>query len=208
QMQGQHESPEVVQAPGIMGRAKTAQKFVTHSIDLDGGIDYALQQLHDLKPGDRLLLSGNLLVARDAAHLKWHELILQGKDLPEYLLHYPIYYAGPAATPPGKVIGSFGPTTAQRMDPYGVELMSRGASRITLAKGNRAPSWAEACKTYGGFYLGTIGGAAALIAEENILESEVLDYPELGMEAVRRIRVRDLLAFIIIDDRGQDLYRS
>jgi len=166
----------------------------------------ALEDLRGATAGDRILLSGYLLVARDAAHLKWHEAILRGAALPEYLTKYPIYYAGPAATPEGKVIGSFGPTTAQRMDTYGEELMSRGASLITLAKGNRTKAWAEACKTYGGFYLGTIGGAAALIAEENILESEVLDYPELGMEAVRRIKVQDLLAFVIIDDQGRDLY--
>jgi fumarate hydratase class I len=175
-------------------------------INLDRGIQEALQDLRGAAVGDRLLLSGYLLVARDAAHLKWHEAIQRGEPLPEYLTRYPIYYAGPAATPEGKVIGSFGPTTAQRMDSYGDELMSRGASLITLAKGNRTKAWVSACKTYGGFYLGTIGGAAALIAEENILESEVLDFPELGMEAVRRIRVQDLLAFVIIDDQGRDLY--
>ncbi|AEJ19336.1 FumA C-terminus/TtdB family hydratase beta subunit [Gracilinema caldarium] len=175
-------------------------------INLDQGIKPALEALRGTRAGDRLLLSGYLLVARDAAHLKWHEALLRGETLPEYLTKHPIYYAGPAATPRGKVIGSFGPTTAQRMDSYAEELMSRGASLITLAKGNRTKAWAEACKTYGGFYLGTIGGAAALIAEENILESEILDYPELGMEAVRRIRVQDLLAFVIIDDQGRDLY--
>jgi len=186
---------------GAVVEAASARK-----INLDRGINEALQELRGAAAGDRLLLSGYLLVARDAAHLKWHEAIQRGEPLPEYLTRYPIYYAGPAATPEGKVIGSFGPTTAQRMDSYGDELMSRGASLITLAKGNRTKAWVRACKTYGGFYLGTIGGAAALIAEENILESDVLDFPELGMEAVRRIRVQDLLAFVIIDDQGRDLY--
>lgn len=183
-----------------------AESPVLRRINLDRGMKEALEALRGASAGDRLLLSGYLLVARDAAHLKWHEALQRGEALPEYLKRYPIYYAGPAATPEGKVIGSFGPTTAQRMDTYAEELMSRGASLITLAKGNRTKAWREACKTYGGFYLGTIGGAAALIAEENILESEVLDFPELGMEAVRRIRVQDLIAFVIIDDQGRDLY--
>ncbi len=183
-----------------------SDKLNVRTIDLDQGIEKTLEALRGSAAGDRVLLSGNLLVARDAAHLKWHETIQRGEKLPDYVAMYPIYYAGPASTPEGKVIGSFGPTTAQRMDAYGDELMSRGASLITLAKGNRTKTWREACKKYGAFYLGTIGGAAALIAEENILESELLDYPELGMEAVRRIRVRDLLAFVIIDDQGRDLY--
>jgi len=182
------------------------KKAEIRHISLDQGLKGALETLRGAAAGDRILLSGNLLVARDAAHLKWHEALKRGETLPDYLTKYPIYYAGPAATPDGKVIGSFGPTTAQRMDTYAEELMSRGASLITLAKGNRTKAWRDACKTYGAFYLGTIGGAAALIAEENILESEILDFPELGMEAVRRIRVQDLLAFIIIDDQGRDLY--
>jgi fumarate hydratase class I len=125
-------------------------------------------------------------------------LIAEGKELPPYVFSHPIYYAGPAATPPGKIIGSIGPTTAQRMDPYAEELMSRGASLITVSKGNRSPAFAAACKKYGGFYLGAIGGAAALPAEENILSQELIDYPELGMEAVRLIEVRDFPTFIII----------
>lgn len=183
----------------------TTETKGVRSIDLDRGMAAALQDLRGSAAGDRILISGNLLVARDAAHLKWHEALLRGEALPDYLRIYPIYYAGPAATPEGKVIGSFGPTTAQRMDPYGEELMSRGASLITLAKGNRTKVWVDACKKYGAFYLGTIGGAAALIAEEHILESEILDYPELGMEAVRRIRVRNLPAFVLIDDRGNEI---
>jgi fumarate hydratase class I len=117
--------------------------------------------------------------------------------LPDYLMRHPVYYAGPARTPDGYVIGSFGPTTAQRMDEYLDELMSRGASLVTLAKGNRAESVVRACAKYGGFYLGTIGGAAALIAKEHIVASEVIDFAELGMEAVYRIRVREMPAFIL-----------
>jgi fumarate hydratase class I len=175
-------------------------------IDLDRPIKEVCRELSGFKAGDRLLLSGRLLVARDAAHLKWHGLIGEGRELPEYLFKYPIYYAGPAATPPGRIIGSLGPTTAGRMDGYAVEFMSRGASLITLAKGNRSALWRESCRAYGGFYLGTIGGAAALLAGEHVRTCELIDYPELGMEAVRLITVKDLPAFIIIDDKGGDLY--
>lgn len=194
-------------AAELVGRASAEADAGLPRIDLDRPMAEIRAQLGKLAVGDRMLLSGRLLVARDAAHLRWHALIREGKPLPAYLRDHPIYYAGPADTPEGKVIGSFGPTTAQRMDPYGEELMSRGASLVTLAKGNRAGSWADACAAHGGFYLGTVGGAAALLAEENILESEVLDYEELGMEAVRRIRVDRLMAFLLVNDRGEDLYR-
>ena len=117
-----------------------------------------------------------------------------------------ICYAGPAPSPPGGVIGSFGPTSAQRMDDYLPESMARGASLVTLAKGDRSASAAAACRAHGGFYLGTIGGAAAWLAKEHVLESEVIDCAEFGMEAVRRIKVRDLPAFVVIDDKGNDLY--
>ncbi len=175
-------------------------------IDLDRPMAEIRAALSSLPVGSRVTLSGRLLVARDAAHLKWHNLLKAGLPLPGYLALHPIIYAGPADTPPGRVIGSFGPTTAQRMDEYADELMSRGASLVTLAKGNRGPALVKACAAYGGFYLGTIGGAAALIADENILESEVVDYPELGMEAVRLIRVKDLAAFVVADDKGNELY--
>jgi fumarate hydratase class I len=164
--------------------------------------------LSRLGTGSRALLSGKLLVARDAAHLKWHSLTASGKELPSYVKSYPIFYAGPAETPPGKIIGSIGPTTAQRMDPYADELMSRFASLITISKGNRSLSWAAACKKYGGFYLGAIGGAAALPAEENIISQEIIDYPELGMEAVRLIEVKNFPVFVVIDDKGEDLYAN
>ena len=184
------------------GRAAAAAR----KIDLDRPMDKIRADLSSCAVGDRITLSGRLIVGRDAAHHKWHELILAGEPLPAYLTEHPIYYAGPADTPEGKTIGSFGPTTAQRMDAYADELMSAGASLVTLAKGNRSPAWTAACKKYGGFYLGTVGGAAALIAEENITESETIDYPELGMEAVRLIRVVDLIAFVIADDKGNELY--
>jgi fumarate hydratase class I len=177
-------------------------------LDLDRPMAEIRRELSAHSIGDRLLLSGRILVARDAAHLNWHNLLKEGKELPAYAMEHPIMYAGPAATPPGRTIGSFGPTTAQRMDEYAEELMSRGASLVTLAKGNRGSAWTKACTVHGGFYLGTVGGAAALIAEENILESEVIDYPELGMEAVRLIRVADLPAFLIVDDKGNELYSS
>jgi fumarate hydratase class I len=176
-------------------------------LDLDRPWAETRSVLSGLAVGSRLRLSGRLLVARDAAHLKWHESIALGRSLPDYLTRYPIYYAGPSAAPPGKAIGSFGPTTAQRMDGYADELMSRGAARLTLAKGNRAQAWTDACAAYGGFFLATVGGAAALLAERNILESRVLDYPELGMEAVRLIRVSGLEACLVIDDKGNELYR-
>jgi fumarate hydratase class I len=175
-------------------------------INLDRPIKEVCRELAKLKAGDRLLLSGRLLVARDAAHLKWHSLVGEGKDLPAYLFKHPVYYAGPAATPPGRIIGSLGPTTAGRMDGYAEEFMSRGASLVTVAKGNRSALWRESCRKYGGFYLGTIGGAAALLAGEHVKTCEIIDYPELGMEAVRLITVEDLPAFIIIDDQGGDLY--
>jgi fumarate hydratase class I len=179
-----------------------------YRIDLNLPVQDIRSVLDSQRIGNRLSLCGKLIVARDAAHLKWHELIRAGKELPGYLYRHPIYYAGPSATPPGMIIGSLGPTTAQRMDPYADELMSRGIALITLAKGNRGTAWTQACKKYGGFYLGTIGGAAALPAEENITACEVLDYPELGMEAVRLIEVKDMTAFIIVDNKGNELYRQ
>jgi fumarate hydratase class I len=175
-------------------------------IQLDQPIRDVCRQLAPYPVGTLVLLTGTMIVARDIAHARFHELLKTGRPLPEYLKKHPIYYAGPAETPPGEVIGSFGPTTAQRMDDYLPELMSRGASLITLAKGNRASSVVAACRDYDGFYLGTIGGAAALLAKEHIMYAEVIDYADLGMEAVRRIEVRDLPAFVVVDNRGNDLY--
>ncbi|HEY3323928.1 MAG TPA: FumA C-terminus/TtdB family hydratase beta subunit [Planctomycetota bacterium] len=155
--------------------------------------------------GTQVNLTGTLIVARDIAHAKIKQIIDSGQPMPEYLKRYPVYYAGPAKTPAGMASGSFGPTTAQRMDPYVDEFMSKGASLVMLAKGNRAEIVTEACKKHGGFYLGTIGGAAALVAQ-HILSSEPVAFEELGMEAVRRITVKSLPAFIICDDKGNNLY--
>ncbi len=156
----------------------------------------------------QLSLNGTIIVGRDIAHAKFKELLDAGKPLPEYLKNHPIYYAGPAKTPPGKPSGSFGPTTAGRMDSYVDLLQQNGGSLIMIAKGNRSKQVTDACKKYGGFYLGSIGGPAALLAEENIKKVECIDYPELGMEAVWRIEVEDFPAFILVDDKGNDFYSA
>ncbi|AEF83141.1 FumA C-terminus/TtdB family hydratase beta subunit [Leadbettera azotonutricia] len=191
---------------GINLKTFDSNTAIIKRISVNKGIKEVCKELSNFNVGDKILLSGKLLMARDAAHLKWHNLLKEGKALPEYLYAYPVYYAGPAATPPGKVIGSLGPTTAGRMDPYGEEFMSRGCSLVTVAKGNRSAEWKKLCSSYGAFYLGTIGGAAALLSEENVTGNELLDYPELGMEAVRLITVKDLPVFIIIDNKGNSLY--
>ncbi|MDR1315493.1 MAG: FumA C-terminus/TtdB family hydratase beta subunit [Spirochaetales bacterium] len=175
-------------------------------INLDTSMDEIRRQLSRHKTGDMVFLCGPVLVARDMAHARLFEILQKGGSLPSYFRDHPVYYAGPAKTPEGRAIGSFGPTTAQRMDAYLADFMAAGASLVTLAKGNRRPVVTESCKKYGGFYLGTIGGAAALLASENITACETLDFPEFGMEAVRRIQVRDFPAFILSDDKGNDFY--
>ena len=154
----------------------------------------------------RLALSGPMVVARDIAHAKLKERLDRGEGLPQYVKDHPIYYAGPAKTPAGYASGSFGPTTAGRMDSYVDLFMEHGGSLITLAKGNRSPTVAAACKKHGGFYLGSIGGPAAILAQENIEKVDVLEYPELGMEAVWRIEVKDFPAFVVVDDKGNDFF--
>jgi fumarate hydratase class I len=154
----------------------------------------------------RLALSGPMIVARDIAHAKLKERIERGEGLPQYVKDHPIYYAGPAKTPAGYASGSFGPTTAGRMDSYVDLFMQHGGSHVTLAKGNRSPIVAQACKQHGGFYLGSIGGPAAVLAQENIKKVEVLEYPELGMEAIWKIEVEDFPAFIVVDDKGNDFF--
>jgi len=154
----------------------------------------------------RLALTGPMIVARDIAHAKLKERIERSEGLPQYVKDHPIYYAGPAKTPAGYASGSFGPTTAGRMDSYVELLMQHGGSFVTLAKGNRSPVVAAACKKYGGFYLGSIGGPAAILAQENIKKVEVVEYPELGMEAIWRIEVERFPAFIIVDDKGNDFF--
>ncbi len=154
----------------------------------------------------RLSLSGPLIVARDIAHAKLKERLDRGEDLPAYFKSHPIYYAGPAKTPEGYVSGSFGPTTAGRMDSYVDLFQARGASLVTLAKGNRSKQVTEACRKHGGFYLGSIGGPAAILARDCIKKVEVVEYAELGMEAIFRIEVEDFPAFIVVDDKGNDFF--
>ncbi|MBM3859563.1 MAG: fumarate hydratase [Verrucomicrobia bacterium] len=175
-------------------------------VNLDQPMDRIASELARYAVGTRLSLSGTLIVARDVAHARLHQRLRKGKPLPEYFLKHAIYYAGPARTPKGLPSGSFGPTTAQRMDSYVADFMKHGASRIMLAKGNRSPAVAEACRQHNGFYLGTIGGAAALVASRHIVSSEMVDFPDLGMEAVRQLCVRNLPAFLLGDNRGRTLY--
>lgn len=178
------------------------------SVSTNDGMESVLTQLKNAKPGDRILLSGKIIVARDAAHARWKKHLDETGKLPEYASKYPICYAGPARTPEGCVIGSFGPTTAGRMDVYAEMLMSRGVSLVTLAKGNRSKQWTDACKKFKAFYLGTPGGIAALIASKYILSEEVVDYEELGMEAVRLVEVSNLPCFVITDSNGNDFYED
>ncbi len=154
----------------------------------------------------RVSLSGPMVVARDIAHAKLQERIDAGLGLPEYFKQHPVYYAGPAKTPAGYASGAFGPTTAGRMDSYVDALQAAGGSLVMLAKGNRSKAVTEACKKHGGFYLGSIGGAAAMLAEKSIKKVEVVEYPELGMEAIWRIEVEDFPAFIVVDDKGNDFF--
>jgi fumarate hydratase class I len=156
----------------------------------------------------RLSLSGPMIVARDIAHAKLKERLDRGEELPEHFKAHPIYYAGPAKTPEGYVSGSFGPTTAGRMDSYVDLFQSRGGSLVTLAKGNRSKQVTEACRKHGGFYLGSIGGPAAILARDCIKKVEVVEYPELGMEAIFRIEVEDFPAFIVVDDKGNDFFAA
>ncbi|WP_060874241.1 fumarate hydratase [Myroides odoratus] len=177
-------------------------------IDLDKPMQEQLAELtkHPIKT--RLMLNGTVIVARDIAHAKIQEMLDNGQEMPEYFKNHPIYYAGPAKTPEGMPSGSFGPTTAGRMDPYVDAFQAVGGSMIMLAKGNRSQAVTDACKKHGGFYLGSIGGPAAILAKENILSVEVVDFPELGMEAVRKIVVKDFPAFIITDDKGNDFFQN
>ncbi|MBN2746832.1 MAG: fumarate hydratase [Bacteroidales bacterium] len=175
-------------------------------VDLDQPMEDVLKILTQYPVKTRLSLTGTLIVARDMAHAKIKEIIDSGQPMPEYFKNHPIYYAGPAKTPQGMPSGSFGPTTAGRMDPYVGLFQSMGGSMIMLAKGNRSAQVKEACQKYGGFYLGSIGGPAAILAKENILSIEVIDFPEMGMEAVRKIKVKNFPAFIITDDKGNDFF--
>ena len=175
-------------------------------IDLNVGMEKVLKELSKYPVGTRLSLNGTVIVARDIAHAKIRELLDAGKGMPAYFKDHPIYYAGPAKTPVGMASGSFGPTTAGRMDVYVDEFMALKGSLVMLAKGNRSDAVTKACKKHGGFYLGSIGGPAAILARESILKVEMVDFEELGMEAVRKIEVKDFPAFIICDDKGGNLF--
>ncbi len=175
-------------------------------IDLARPMDEIRAELSRYPIKTRLALSGPMVVARDIAHAKINELLDAGQPMPAYLRDHAVYYAGPAKTPEGYASGSFGPTTAGRMDSYVEKFQAAGGSLVMLAKGNRSAGVTAACKDHGGFYLGSIGGAAAKLAQDCITKVEVLEYPELGMEAVWRIEVRDFPAFIVVDDKGNDFF--
>eukprot|EP00796_Vickermania_ingenoplastis_P012768 gene12768-8707_t len=186
----------------------TKMSATSVAVDLSRPMKEVLQQLSQYKVGTRVMLTGTLIVARDIAHAKVNEMLENGEPMPEYFKTSPIYYAGPAKTPKGTASGSFGPTTAGRMDSYVDPFMAKGGSFITLAKGNRSKQVTDACKKHGGFYLGSIGGPAAILAEQNITKVECIAFPELGMEAVWKIEVKDFPAFIVVDDKGNDMYSS
>lgn len=178
----------------------------TVHVDLDKPMKEVLASMKGTAVGTRLMLSGTLIVARDIAHARWKEMLDRGEKLPEYTQNHPVYYAGPAKKPDGYASGSFGPTTAGRMDSYVNLLMENGASMIMLAKGNRSEQVKEACGKWGGFYLGTIGGAAARLAQDAIKKVEVIDFEELGMEAVHKVKIENFPAFVVINDSGDDFY--
>ncbi len=175
-------------------------------IDLDEGMDKVLKTLSQYPIKTRLNLKGTLIVARDIAHARIKELLDEGKPMPEYFKKHPVYYAGPAKTPQGMASGSFGPTTAGRMDSYVDMFQKQGGSMIMVAKGNRSQQVTDACKANGGFYLGSVGGPAAVLAKNSIKSVELVDFEELGMEAVRKIYIEDFPAFIIVDDKGNDFF--
>ena len=188
-------------------KLNSVSKISPIEVNIDQPIEKVIDQISKLKVGSIVNLTGTLIVARDAAHQRIEQMIKAGKPMPEYFINHPIYYAGPAKKPEGKSSGSFGPTTAQRMDIYVEPFQALGASRIMLAKGDRSDAVTNSCKTHKGLYLGTIGGAAALVADDNIKSVEILDFEDLGMEAVRKIKVEKLPAFIICDTEGNNLYK-
>lgn len=177
-------------------------------IDLDKGIDAVRAELTKYPVSTRISLNGTIIVARDIAHAKLKARLDNGEELPQYFKDYPVLYAGPAKTPEGYPCGSMGPTTANRMDPYVDEFMANGGSLVMIAKGNRTQDVTDACKKHGGFYLGTIGGVAAVLSQSSITSIECVEYPELGMEAIWKITVKDFPAFILVDDKGHDFFKE
>lgn len=177
-------------------------------IDLSRPMNDIRKQLAQYPIKTRLSLSGTMIVARDIAHARLEKILTETGELPDYFKKYPVYYAGPAKTPDGFASGSFGPTTASRMDPYVPIFQAAGGSFVMIAKGNRGKIVTDACRQHGGFYLGSIGGPAAILAQDNIRKIEVLDFPELGMEAVWKIEVENFPAFIVVDDKGNDFFKA
>ena len=177
-------------------------------INLDQPMKDILAELTKYPVSTRLSLNGTIIVGRDIAHAKIKERLDRGEEMPQYLKDHPIYYAGPAKTPAGMPCGSMGPTPAGRMDSYVDLFQSHGGSMIMLAKGNRSQQVTDACQKYGGFYLGSIGGPAAILAQNNIKSIECVEYPELGMEAIWKIHVEDFPAFILVDDKGNDFFKK
>lgn len=186
-------------------KAKAEKKVI--ELDLDRPMKEILAELTQYPVQTRLSLKGTIIVARDIAHAKLKERLDKGEGLPQYVKDHPIYYAGPAKTPKGLPSGSFGPTTAGRMDSYVEQFQAAGGSMIMLAKGNRSQQVTDACKAHGGFYLGSIGGPAAILAQDSIKKVELLEYEELGMEAIWKIEVVDFPAFILVDDKGNDFFK-
>lgn len=191
--------PKELQQPGDAGGVK---------IDLEEGIDAARKELTKYPVSTRVSLKGTIIVARDIAHAKLKARLDRGEDLPDYFKKYPVLYAGPAKTPEGYPCGSMGPTTSNRMDPYVDEFQSHGGSLIMIGKGNRTQVVTDACQKHGGFYLGTIGGVAAVLSQSSIKSIECVEYPELGMEAIWKIQVEDFPAFILVDDKGNDFFKN
>ena len=188
--------------------AKAGEGTNTIEIDLDKGIDAVRQELTKYPVSTRVNLKGTIIVARDIAHAKLKARLDAGEGLPQYFKDYPVLYAGPAKTPEGYPCGSMGPTTANRMDPYVDEFQANGASLVMIAKGNRTQQVTDACQRHGGFYLGTIGGVAAVLSQSSIKSIECVEYPELGMEAIWKIQVEDFPAFILVDDKGNDFFKQ
>ncbi|MDY4163462.1 MAG: FumA C-terminus/TtdB family hydratase beta subunit [Sutterella sp.] len=191
--------PEELRRPGEAGGV---------TIDLNRPMKEVLADLTKYPVSTRLLLNGTIIVARDIAHAKIKERLDRGEGLPDYILNHPVLYAGPAKTPEGYPCGSMGPTTANRMDPYVDLFQSHGGSMVMIAKGNRTQVVTDACKKHGGFYLGTIGGVAAVLSSDSIKSIECIEYPELGMEAVYKIEVENFPAFILVDDKGNDFFKQ
>ena len=177
-------------------------------VDLTKPMPEILKQLAECPVKTRLSLTGTLIVARDIAHAKIKDRLDAGEPMPDYLKNHPVYYAGPAKTPTGYASGSFGPTTAGRMDAYVEQFQAAGGSMVMLAKGNRSAAVTRACKTHGGFYLGSVGGPAARLALDCITKVEQIEYPELGMEVVWKIEVKNFPAFVVVDDKGNDFFRE